>query len=53
MKSFIGWRKFVAFLIACILVWFGKISDQVWLLFGIIFIGGNVFSKWIGGKKGV
>jgi hypothetical protein len=48
----IGWRKFIAYIIACVLVWFGKIPAEVWLIFGLIFIGGNVFSKWIDFKKG-
>jgi hypothetical protein len=48
----IGWRKFLAFIIACILVYFGKISDQVWLIFGIIFIGGNIAAKFIPRGRG-
>ena len=49
--SLVGWRKFLAFLIACVLVYLGKISDQVWLIFGLVFIGGNVATKYIGGGK--
>lgn len=43
----IGWRKFLAFIISCVLVYLGKISDQVWLIFGLVFIGGNIAAKYL------
>jgi uncharacterized membrane protein len=47
----IGWRKFIAYIIACILVWFDKISDEIWVIFAVIFIGGNIAAKYLPGKK--
>jgi multisubunit Na+/H+ antiporter MnhF subunit len=45
--SLIGWRKFIAFLIACVFVWFGKISDDIWVIAFAVFVGGNVVAKYI------
>ena len=49
--SLVGWRKFIAFLIACVFVWFGKISDDIWVIAFGVFVSGNVAAKFIGGGK--
>ncbi len=41
----IGGRKFIAFLISCILLWFGKISGELWVVCFSVFCGANVGQK--------
>jgi len=41
----IGGRKFLGFLLATLLVYAGKISDQVWLVAFITYCGANVAQK--------
>jgi len=41
MKRFSS-RKFLVFVVATLLLWFGKIDPQVWFWVAVIYIGGNL-----------
>ena len=44
LLSFISKKNF-AFLVATVLLWMGKISDQVWVLVFGVFVGLNAYEK--------
>jgi len=41
----IGGRKFIAFIVSCILLWFGKINAEIWVICFGVFVGANVGQK--------
>jgi hypothetical protein len=44
-------RKFIVLAIATCLLWFGKITDDVWLYISLAFIGTNIVQKYIEGRQ--
>jgi hypothetical protein len=43
-------RKFLVLAISTTLLWFGKVSDDVWLYVALAYIGTNVIQKYIEGR---
>lgn len=43
----IGGRKFLGFVFASVLCWFGKISDVIWFLAFLAYVSLNVLQKAI------
>lgn len=43
----LGGRKFLAFVAATILCWFGKITGEIWLMAMGFFVGANVAQKFL------
>ena len=46
-------RKFLVLAIATVMLWFGKIADDIWMYVALAYIGVNVVQKYIEGKNGV
>jgi hypothetical protein len=48
----VGGRKFFGLIIATFLLFFDKMSDQVWLIVYTIFTGSNTYQDYLGIKSG-
>jgi len=43
-------RKFIVLVVGTALLWYGKISDDIWLYISLAFIGTNIVQKYIEGR---
>lgn len=41
-------RKFLVLAVATVMLWFGKIADDIWMYVALSYIGVNVIQKYIG-----
>lgn len=50
--TLLGGRKFLGFILSTALLWFGKVSDEIWCVAFIAYVGSNVAQKALLSVKG-